>query len=212
MTLVDSIPLPSDEPEDEEYDPERQPGTFYQTLDRGYMLYGIPFFASEVRRIDSRGSIWSTRAGDPEYRLSRWEPGADSTLEVETRRPAVPVPEVERDSVIGAMRQMLADRGVSSQWDWSRIPSVKPAIEAIFQSAERNLWVRTPSADGGILFDVYSGEGSHLGTASLGADLSLWDEVAPVVRGDTAWLIVTDEFDVQYVVRARISPWSRSID
>ncbi|MDE2711985.1 MAG: hypothetical protein OXI65_09510, partial [Acidobacteriota bacterium] len=95
-------------------------------------------------------------------------------------------------------------------WDWSRIPNVKPAVEAIFQSAEGNLWVRTPSADGGILFDVYSEDGSHLGTAGLGAGLSLWDEVAPAVRGDSAWLIVTDEFDVQYVVRARIAPVDRS--
>jgi len=156
MTLVDSIPLPSDEPEDEEYDPERQPGTFYQALDRGYMMYGIPFFAGEVRHIDSRGGMWSTRDGDPAYRLSRWEPGGDTILVVETRRPAVPVTEVERDSVIAAMREMLAARGVTSQWDWSRIPNVKPAVEAIFQSAEGNLWVRTPSADGGVLFDVYS--------------------------------------------------------
>ena len=72
--------------------------------------------------------------------------------------------------------------------------------------------MRTPSADGGVLFDVYSGEGSHLGTASLRAGLSLWDQVAPVVRGDSAWLIVTDEFDVQYVVRARIAAGSTSID
>ena len=211
MTLVDSLTLPSDAPEDEGFDPESQSGAFYQELDGGYMMYGIPFFASEVSFIDSRGSVWSTRGGDPAYRLSRWEPGGDTTLVVETRRPDVPVPEVERDSVIDAMRQMLTDRGVSSQWDWSRIPNVKPAVEAIFQSAEGNLWVRTPSASGGVLFDVYSGEGSHLGTASLGAGLSLWDQVAPAVRGDSAWLIVTDEFDVNYVVRARIAPGSTSI-
>ncbi|MCY3678982.1 MAG: hypothetical protein OXH66_15565, partial [Gemmatimonadetes bacterium] len=65
--------------------------------------------------------------------------------------------------------------------------------------------------DGRVLFDVYSGDGSHLGTASLRAGLNLWDQVAPVVRGDSAWLIVTDELDVQYVVRARIAAASTSI-
>ncbi len=30
--------------------------------------------------------------------------------------------------------------------------------------------------------------------------------VDPVFIGDTAWTIVTDEFDVQHVVRASISP------
>ena len=210
MTLVDSLPLPSDQPEDEEYDPESQPGSFYQELDGGFMMYGIPFYASEVSFIDSRGAVWSTRDGDPAYRLSRWEPGGDTTLVIETRRPAVPVPEVERDSVIDALRQMLADAGASRQWDWSRIPHVRPAVEATFQSAEGNLWVRTPSADGGVLFDVYSGDGGYLGTASLGPGLSLSSQVDPVVRGDSAWLIVTDEFGVQYVVRARIAPADRS--
>ena len=41
---------------------------------------------------------------------------------------------------------MLASRGVSCRWDWSRIPGVEPAVEAIFESVEGNLWVRTPAA------------------------------------------------------------------
>ena len=105
---------------------------------------------------------------------------------------------------------MLAGRGASRQFDWSRIPAVKPAVEAVFESVEGNLWVQTPAADGGVLFDVHSGEGGYLGTANLGPGLILSDQVDPVVRGDLAWLIVTDEFDVQYVVRARIAPADRS--
>ena len=209
MTLVDSLPLSSDQPEDE-YDPRNQPGSFYQELDGGYMMYGIPFFAGEVRYIDSRGTMWSTEDGDPEYRMTRWEPGGDTTLVVENLRPVVPVPEFERDSVINAMRQMLSDRGASRQWDWSRIPTVKPAVEAVFESVEGNLWVRTPVADGGVLFDVYSRDGGYLGTTSLGPGLGFSDQVDPVVRGDLAWLIVTDEFDVNYVVRARIVAAERS--
>ena len=97
--------------------------------------------------------MWSTREGDPEYRMTRWDPGGDTTLLVETRRPAVPVPAAVRDSVIDGMREMLSNMGVGRQFDWSRIPSVKPAVEAIFQSAEGNLWVRTPSGGEGALFD-----------------------------------------------------------
>ena len=204
MTRIDSLPLSADRPEDEEYDPAREPSAFYQETDGGYMMYGIPFFPAEVRYIDSRGAVWSTRAGDPEYRIARWDPGGDTTLLVETRRPAVPVPAVERDSVIDGMREMLSNMGVGRQWDWSRIPNVKPAVEAIFQSAEGNLWVRTPSGGEGALFDVYSGDGAYLGTAGLEPGLDLFDRVAPVVRGDTVWLIATDELDVQYVVRGRI--------
>ena len=204
MTRIDSLPLSADRPEDEEYDPSREPSAFYQETDGGYMTYGIPFFPAEVRYIDSRGAVWSTRTGDPEYRMTRRHPGEDATLLVETRRPAVPVPAVERDSVIDEMREMLSNMGVGRQWDWSRIPNVKPAVEAIFQSAEGNLWVRTPSGGEGALFDVYSGDGTYLGTAGLEPGLDLFDRVAPVVRGDTIWLIATDELDVQYVVRGRI--------
>ena len=209
MKQVDSLPLPSDDPEDEEFDPTSQPGAFYQELDGGYMAYSIPFYANEVRYLDRQGVFWSSRGGDPAYRFKRWQPGGDTTLLVETRRPPVGVPTIERDSVIDMMRQMVSNMGVG-EWDWSRVPTVKPAVEAIFESVEGNLWIRTPAADGGVLFDVYSRDGAYLGTASLGPGLTLFDRVAPVVRGELAWLVVTDEFDVNYVVRARIAPANQS--
>ncbi|MDE2781991.1 MAG: hypothetical protein OXK77_03465 [Gemmatimonadota bacterium] len=205
MTQVDSLPLPGDGPEDEEFDPSDQPGAFYQEMGGGYMAYSIPFYAQEVRYIDGRGVFWSSRDGDPAYRIKRWQPGGDTTLIVETRRPPVPVPTVERDSVIDMMRRMTSNMGVG-EWDWSRVPTVRPAVEDIFASYEGNLWVRTPAPDGGVLFDVYSRDGAHLGTTSPGPGLNLLDLVAPVVRGELAWLVVTDEFDVNYVVRARIMP------
>ncbi len=205
MTRLDSLPLPSDVPEDEEWDPASQPGAFYQEMGSGYMAYSIPFYAGEIRYIDPRGAFWSTRDGDPQYRIKRWRPGGDTTLLVETRRPPVAIPAVKRDSVIDMMKQMTSNMGVG-EWDWSRVPTVRPAVEDIFESAEGNLWVRTPSGVEGALFDVYSGDGAYLGTASLGPGFNLFDDVAPVVRGDRVWLIVTDELDVPYVVRARIAP------
>lgn len=205
MTLVDSLRLPSDRARDEEYDPQSQPGVFYQERDGGYMLFGIPFFAAEVSHIDARGAVWSTQGGDPEYRIRRWERGDGAELLLETRRPPVRVSSVERDSVIDEMRRGL-NMGRGSPFDWSRIPDVKPAVEDIFESAEGNLWVRTPSAGGGVLFDVYSRDGAHIGTAGLEPGLNLLDRVAPVVRGDTVWLIATDELDVSHVVRARLRP------
>lgn len=205
MARVDSLPLPGDRPEDEAYDPSSQPGAFYQETGGGYMMYSIPFYPGEVRHIDARGAFWSTAGGTPEYRITRWRPGGDTTLLVETRRPPVPVPTVERDSVIDAMRQMTSAMGVG-EWDWSRVPTTKPAVEAIFASAEGNLWVRIPSHGGGVLFDVYSGDGAYLGTARLGFGLALFEQVPPVVQGDLIWLIATDDLDVPYVIRARITP------
>ncbi|WP_423926686.1 hypothetical protein [Candidatus Palauibacter sp.] len=208
MRLMDSLPLPSDRPEGEEFDPASQPGAFYQEMGGGYMAYSIPFYPHEARYIDPRGAVWSTWRGEPEYRIKRWQPGGDTTLLVETRRPPVPVPAVERDSVIDLMRQMLSNMGVG-EWDWSRVPTIKPAVEAIFESAEGNLWIRTPSNGDGVLFDVYARDVAYLGTASLSSGLNLFEQVTPVVRGDLVWLIATDELDVPYVIRARITPAHR---
>jgi len=47
-------------------------------------------------------------------------------------------------------------RGRESGMGRSRVPTIKPSVEAIFESVEGNLWVRTPSPSGGVLFDVYS--------------------------------------------------------
>ena len=212
MTLVDSLALPDDRTGEEEYDPTSVPGAFYQeTGNGGYMMRSIPFYPGEVRHISARGDLWSTTEGDPGYRIRKWRPPGGTALTVETHRPPVPVTAAERDSVIAPMRDMLSGMG-AAEWDWSRIPGTRPAVEDIFESAEGNLWVRTPSIGDGVLFDAYSEDGAYLGTASLGpglGGLSLFESVAPVVRSDLVWLIVTDEFDVPYVVRARLVPASR---
>ena len=203
MTQVDSIPLPGDGPEDEEFDPANQPGAFYQEMGGGYMAYGIPFYPGEVRYFDRQGALWSSRDGDPAYRFHRWQPGGDTTLLVETQRPPVTVPAVERDSVIDMMRQMTSNMGVG-EWDWSRVPTVRPAVEDIFESDDGNLWVRTPAADGGVLFDVYSRGRRPPRNGHPGPRPEPLRPDRPGGARRTAWLVVTDEVDVQYVVRARV--------
>lgn len=61
-------------------------------LDGGYSMYRIPFFAFTVSFIDSRGAVWSTRGGDPEYRMTQREPGGETTLMVELKPADPPSP------------------------------------------------------------------------------------------------------------------------
>ena len=202
MTKLETFPFP-EAPQGEEYDPSDQPGTFYrETEGGGFMMVRIPFWAHQARFIDSRGTLWFTESDNPDYRIQRWRAGTDTSLVIETRRPPVAVSQAERDSVIGS----LQERFEGNRWDWSRIPEVKPAVEAIFESAEGNLWVQTPTPDGGFLFDLYSAGGDYLETVALETELSLWDSVVPVVQGDMVWMVATDELDINYVVRARIVP------
>jgi hypothetical protein len=64
--------------------------------------------------------------------------------------------------------------------------------------------VRAASADSLINYDVYEQDGSWVGTAVT--SLRVWPYLRPIVRGDSFWAVVTDDFDVAYVVRARIEP------
>ena len=204
MTQVDSLPLPGRLPGGDDYDPASAPGAFYVETGGGFAMFAIPFYPTEVRYIDPGGAVWSGTAGDPSYRIRKFRPGGDTTLVVEMGRPAVPVPTAERDSVVDGLRETFGRMGVTP--DWSRIPTVKPALEDIFQSAEGNLWVRTPSPGGEPTFDVFSPDGSYLGTASAAIGLKVLSWLSPVVQGDAFWVVVTDELDVPHVLRLRITP------
>lgn len=202
MRLVDSIPMPP-LPDFDRKDP---PSAFIVRAADGSLrvVIDVPFYPRGQTLIDPRGGVWSTAFGDATYRISHWTSATDTTLIVETRRPSVAVTASERDSAIADLRENYATGGTATELDWSKIPSVKPAVELLFLSDDGELWVRTPTADGGALFDRYDRSGRHVGTVVSNLHLLWW--VAPVVRGDTFWAVVTDELDVPYVVRARIVP------
>jgi len=198
LELVDSLPMPPDP----DMDPEDPPGAFFwESADgtsRGY--YGVPYYPQGESLIDPRGWIWSTAAGDVSYRITRWEPGGDTTLVLETRRAPVGIRTAERDSAIDVVRKGLQEVGGANQ-DWSKVPLTRPAVAGMFVSEEGELWVRTPLPDAEV-FDVYDREGRHART--VGNPLHLYPWLRPYVRGDQLWCVVTDQLDVQYVVRARV--------
>lgn len=200
MTLVDSIVQPEPPPVDQK-DP---PGAFYWEapggLPRGYM--SVPFYPASKRAWDPAGSVWSSLAGDPAYGITRATLRGDTTLVIDTKRPAIPVPDAERDSAIDRVRESLKERGAAANQDWSKVPRVRPAIEHLFVAENGRLWVRTASPDTMVHFDVYGNDGRYAGTAV--ATLSPWQYVDPVVRGSRIWFITADDMGVQYVVRGRI--------
>ena len=203
MELVDSIlePLPEGPPVDR----TNPPSSFYWEapggLPRGYM--GVPFYPRGQRVFDPSGDIWMSTPGDAAYRITRTTLRGDTTLVIETRRAPVPVPDAVRDSAIDAIRAALLERAPgAAEQDWSKVPRVMPAVEAMFVAEDGRLWVRTASRDSLIHYDIYERNGHHAGTAVTA--ISLWPWVSPVVRGDRLWGIVTDELDVQYVVRGRL--------
>lgn len=196
MRTVDSIPVPPAVP----YGGGGQ-STFAFRSDHGGSYYSIPFRADDQRIFDPRGGTWSSVGGDPTYRVIRWTPDRDTTLVMETRRRPVPVTTAEKDSAIAFIKDRTKAYGDVEQ-DWSLIPSVRPGVKRLFLAENGELWVQTPVEGGGILYDRYDDSGQYLG--SITSDLHVYEWVFPVVRGDTFWAVVTDEFDVPYVVRAKI--------
>lgn len=201
MHVVDSLALPDDPPVDRK-DP---PGAYYWELPDGRAMgyVGIPGFPFGVRRFDREGGIWSSDPGDFEYRIKHWQPGADTLLRLEVHRETVSIPESERDSVISALRAQLKERGAAAQ-DWSKVPRQRPALRSLSLSDDGILWVETLLADGSTLFDRFGPDGSYRG--SVYANLRLATDIPLIIRGDRLWGVATDEFDVPYVVRARIEP------
>ena len=57
-------------------------------------------------------------------------------------------------------------------------------------------------------FARFDRDGRHAETVALPFRVDAW--IPLVVHGDAVWAVVTDESDVQYVVRARLRPVARS--
>lgn len=203
MTQVDSLWLP---------EPPRTGGAespaYFQWEAPGGGARGfiqVPCYPVSRGAFDRTGAAWWTPFGDPSYKIFRRADG-DTTLFIETRRPLMPETPAERDSAIDGIRKSLRQWGVGDL-DWSKIPSVKPAVLWLFLADDGRLWVETPSQQGGVrTFDMYEPDGRYAGTATT--SLAFVPLIPPVVRGDRLWAVVTDELGVAYVVRARLRPAS----
>lgn len=177
--------------------PPDPPGGYRWTIPGGVRFAMVPFWPRSAGDYDPRGVFWHKRPNESDYRIFRITPPADTTLVFESRRPAVPVTAAERDSAIAALREQGAPN-----LDWSKIPAAKPIVQSLFVDESGRVWVRVTTPDTLITYDIYLPDGRYEGTAVTSLNIPTWWQ--PLVRGDLFYTIVTDELDVQYVVRARI--------
>ncbi|MEZ4416698.1 MAG: hypothetical protein R3E10_13200 [Gemmatimonadota bacterium] len=147
-----------------------------------------------------------------------------SVLRVSKAYEPVPVSEGERTA-----REQVATRNLRSvdpswTWDGPPIPDVKPAYQGLVVSDEGDVWVllHGPGRDTGEpayeaaagearapnrwtepnLFEVFDREGRYLGRVPAPDRLRM--NPRPVIRAGRLWAVVTDELDVQHVVRFRL--------
>ena len=200
MNPIDTILLPPAP----EANREDLPGAFRWQRPDGRMggMMSVPFFARGQQAVDPGGGVWNAAPGDPSYRLAHATLTGDTTLIIETERAPLAVTATDRDTAVARIRESLRERGGDLQQDWSKIPDVKPAVSGLFLAEDGRLWVRTPTDGDGLRYDIYERDGRFAGTAVT--ELNVFSPIAPIVRGDTVWAVVTDELDVAYIVRARL--------
>lgn len=185
----------------EEEDLDSNPALWRYETDRGYRRAAVPFWPWDVRALDPRGFFWEKAAHMNDYRIVQMTFDRDTVMIVESGRPPLPVTPAERDSAIAALRE----RTGGQSFDWSRIPDEKPIVEHLVLDTDGRIWVRVAASDTVTTYDIFGRDGRLQGTAVTTMDLPLSARITdPVVVGDRFYALDTDEFDVPYVVQARI--------
>lgn len=157
----------------------------------------IPFRAIYHSAVGPDGEVWCV-PNSARYELWRVGLATTDSVYVERRLSPLLVSSSERDSIIEEF-EASGPTGL----DFSRLPTVKPAIDRLEVDDRGRLWVRRSNADGSIAFDVFDRAGMLVGTATLsGYRISLWRPF--VVRGNNVYAVVLGEDDLQFVVRFRI--------
>lgn len=184
---------------------EEAPGAWRVALGSNAWTWAqVPFYARPYELLSPTGEFWSTKGGSPQLEVALWTPPGDTSLVVKSLRKPERVSAAERDSAMNALVEGFAERtGNRPGLDPSRVPAEKPTVYGLFLDDRGRLWVRLtePSAET-TDYDVFRSDGRHAETVRMPFRVDAW--VPPVVWGDTAWAVVTDEMDVQYVVRARL--------
>lgn len=204
MVQLDSIPYYDYTDDFEKEDPR---GAWRVALGTNAFTWAqVPFFAVPMQVLGPTGEFWSSREGATQLEVARWTPPGDTSLVLLSHREPQPVTHAERDSAMAALVEGFARRmSAPPKLDPSRVPATKSPLHGLSLDDRGRLWVRlTDAAADTTVFDVFDRDGRHAETVAMPFRVDAW--IPPVLRGDALWAVVTDEMDVQYVVRARLKP------
>lgn len=190
----DQDPVPVDTIRPPEYD-----GDYFELRsESSFTRASIPFAPRMVWRYDPSGSLWSGLTD--RYRLIVQDLSGDTTRIIERPFDPLPVSSADREEALERMNWFTAQGG---KLDASRIPRTKPAFQSFFTDPHGYLWVTptTSKDETGRRFDIFDPDGRYLG--SILNDFAS-TSYAPVIIGDRFYTVTTDEFEIPYLIRARI--------
>jgi hypothetical protein len=188
---VDTIALPIDPVERRSFD--------IVSEGRVRVSAGVPFQGRLLWRLSRQGTIWALVTD--QYRLMEFTPEGDTLRVVSKVGEAVPVSEAEMAEAIEGLGWFTQQGG---QIDVSKIPSEKPIANSFFIDQSGFVWVtRDEGEEASRAFEVFNPAGQYLGTVV--APFRLQVSPAPIIKDDFLYGVVRDDFQVPYLIRARMT-------
>ena len=190
MQLVDTIMPPRE--------PDLGETSFTVSDENRFVGARIPFAPAFRWHLHPSGTLWALHGG--EYKLFQLDLTGDTLRTITREFEPYPVTDEELEAAIEDLDWFIQEGGKVTR---GKIPSSKPSAEDFFFDDDGNVWVVriTTGEDEWKVLDVFDRDGRYLGEVRLPFRLS---RPYPVIRGSTIWAVVVDEFEVQFVVRARI--------
>lgn len=150
------------------------------------------------------------QASEPTFRISKLSFGGDTLWSRTFPFAPIPLSRAEVDSVLDARASALSDRGFMSvthaearSWASASLfaPSYRPGAEAMLLGRDGGIWVSEgPRSPGTASWLILDAQGNAQGRVELPLDFTLL-----VADAENVWGVTTDEFDVPYLLRLRIT-------
>jgi hypothetical protein len=161
----------------------------------------VPLTRGSTYVLGPEGDFWVTDGGAP-YVIRRL--AASGATRVTFRRDYQPVPVADstRTRMIQEFRREPRGYRAENGFSPSQVPRTYPPFERFYPTTDGGLWVRRTLTGGRIGYDVFAPDGRYEGEAQIPQGFG--DVVVHVITRDKIYGVVTDAFDVQYVVRFAI--------
>lgn len=169
------------------------------------MSVAPPYAPLQRWRFDANGHLWIAVSNAQRFTRTRLG-SADADRIVRREHTPVPVTRAEADSAREDRMEIASHAGPGATLQGElTVPDVKPAFETFVVDDGGRLWVEPsrPAGEEQRHLLVFDPDGVYLGAVEIPDGMQLVS-VLPAFRGDTMWAVVTDELDIQHVVRYRI--------